>query len=236
MKNIKLILFLNFFVILISCNKITKPIGEEPLDLYNFNFNTKITELYPNKNRSKEFEGYYNIKTKYDSHIVQKDTTFLDKYSDQKKAVGMEYRQQSSSNIDTLAIFKTQTFNKINIATTLNNEIIVVSAVSDEMSNSKTQNFINLLTGKYGKYKKTQNEFTDNKFFTYEWETNKEIIKYSSVFNDESNTIKIVVDKTENKISQGDKEPHFEGYFYIINKQYQSHIKNFKTGDFVFIN
>jgi hypothetical protein len=235
MKSIKLISFLTLLLLFISCGGQTKPIGEQPLDLSHFNFDTKITVFYPNKNKSKDYKGYYAITTKYNSQLVEKDTTFIDEYSDHKKAMGIEYRQQSSSNIDTLAVFEKQIFNKINVATTLDNKVKVICAVADEMSITESQSFIKTLSDKYGKCKKSESEFF-GKYFIYEWQTNNAIIKYSSVFNNESTTLKIIVDKTKNTIKQGNNEPHFEGYFYLIKKEYIGGIENLKTGDFVFIN
>ena len=85
MKTIKPISFLNLLLLFSSCNSQTKPIGEATLDLSNFDFNVKITTLYPDKNKSKEYTNYYNISTKYNKILVEKDTTFLENYSEQKK-------------------------------------------------------------------------------------------------------------------------------------------------------
>ena len=235
MKTIKPVSFLNLLLLFSSCNSQTKPIGEATLDLSNFDFNVKITTLYPDKNKSKEYTNYYNISTKYNTILVEKDTTFLENYSEQKKASGFTYLQKNSSNVDTLAVFEKQVFNKINIATTLKNEIMVISAVADEMSENDNETFIKLLTDKYGKCLKTEGEFI-GKFFIYEWQTNKNFIRFSTIRNNESNTLKIVIDKEKQTLNTGIKEPHYEGYFYIIKKEYLKNIKTLKTGDFVYVN
>ncbi len=41
----------------LSCHNQVKPIGEAIVDLENFNFNTKISELYPDKYKSKEYKS-----------------------------------------------------------------------------------------------------------------------------------------------------------------------------------
>ena len=232
MKIITLLTFLNLLLIFVSCNGQAKPIGEEPLDLFDFNFDTKVETLFPDQYKSKNYKDYYTVPTHYHSISFEKDSTFIDKFGEHKKAVGIEYRQQSSSNMDTLAIFKNQAFNRINFATNLKNEITVVCAVADEMTAIQSQNFLKMLTEKYGKYKKTEGEF-GRKFFMYEWQTKRAVIRYSSVFNDERNTVKIAV--TENSMTPADKDPHFEGYFYTIRKDAVENIKNLNTGDFVFI-
>ena len=112
---------------------------------------------------------------------------------------------------------------------------MVVSAVADEMSENDNETFIKLLTYKYGKCLKTEGEFI-GKFFIYEWQTNKNFIRFSTIHNNESNTLKIVIDKEKQTLNTGIKEPHYEGYFYIIRKEYQKNIKTLKTGDFVYVN
>lgn len=133
--------------------------------------------------------------------------------------------------MDTLAIFKNQTFNRINFATNFKNEITVVCAVADEMTKIESQNFLNILIGKY---KKTEGEF-GGKFFIYEWESKNKIIKYSSVFNDENSSIKIAM-SNDSSIVPVDKEPHFEGYLYLLRKDYIDEAKKLNSGDFVFMN
>ena len=230
-KIIKLLPILSIFLFT-TFNGQTGAIGEAPLDLENFDFQTKIETLFPPKNESKLYKNYYMISGNFISISFEKDSTFVNRFSENQKATGFQYLQKSSSNADTLAIFKNQIFNRMNLATNLKNEIIVVSTVADEMTEEQNKNFIKILTSKYGKYKKAEREF-DGKFFIYEWQNKDQIIKYSTVFNDENNTLKIEV--SENKITSADNEPHFEGYLYLIKKEYLSEIKNLNSGDFVFI-
>lgn len=233
MKITKLIIFLNLLLLFISCNGQTKPIEEEALDLLNFNFDTRIETLISEKYKSKIYKDYYNIPRKYFPISFKKDTIFVDRFAKYPIAVGIEYSQKASSNMDTLAVFKNQTFNRINFATNFKNEITVVCAVADEMTKIESQNFLNILKEKYGKYKKTEGEF-GGKFFIYEWEINNKIIKYSSIFNDENSTIKIAM-SNDSSIVPVDKEPHFEGYLYLLRKDYIDEAKNLNSGDFVFI-
>lgn len=232
MRIIKLLTFLNFILLFTSCNKQVKSIDEEPLDLLNFNFNTKIESIIPKKYESKYYKDYYTIPRKYFQISFQKESTFIDEFGADPIELGTKYLQKASSNMDTLAVFKNQTFNRVNFATNLNNEIFVVSAVADETSETQSKDFLKTLTEKYGKYKKTEGDF-GGKFFIYEWENNNQIIKYSTVFNDEINTLKIAA--SDNQITSINKEPHMEGYFYIIKKENIENIKNLNTGDFVFI-
>lgn len=77
----KLIQF-SLAILLFSCHsqKLTKPIGESPLILDDFDFDTRITTLYPDKYKSKDFSYVYEIPSTYHSNLVEKDTTFQNDY------------------------------------------------------------------------------------------------------------------------------------------------------------
>lgn len=213
----------------------TKPIGEEPLNLENFNFDTKILDLYPEKNKSKEYNGFYEIKGTIHSQLVAKDTTFINEYSDNKKAIGIEYRQQSSTSIDTMAIFENQQFQKVNVATTISGTIKVISSVADEITPQQCNGLIKKLVKKYGKPKKLKNSWNET-FTIYEWTTKNKIIRFVSAFDDESTTMKLIINKENQTIASGEKEPHYVGYLFIINPLLKTEVfGKMKTGDFVYL-
>lgn len=213
----------------------TRPIGEEPLNLENFNFDTKILDLYPEKNKSKEYNGFYEIKGTIHSQLVAKDTTFINEYSDNKKAIGIEYRQQSSTSIDTMAIFENQQFQKVNVATTISGTIKVISTVADEITPQQCNGLIKKLVKKYGKPKKLKNSWNET-FTIYEWTTKNKIIRFVSAFDDESTTMKLIINKENQTIASGEKEPHYVGYLFIINPLLKTEVfGKMKTGDFVYL-
>ncbi|WP_163411495.1 hypothetical protein [Flavobacterium ajazii] len=76
-----------------------------------------------------------------------------------------------------------------------------------------------------------------NESFTiYEWIAKNRIIRYVSAFNDESTTMKIVIDKESQTIASGEKETHYVGYLFIINPLLKSEVfGKMKTGDFVYL-
>ncbi|RZL52951.1 MAG: hypothetical protein EOO93_21675, partial [Pedobacter sp.] len=94
-----------------------KPIGQAPLNLLKFDFDTKIKDLYPDKYKSEKWDDYYDLPVGEDTRVVQRDTTFINEFSQDQKAVGVEYRQMSSSSKDELALADKQAFNSISIAT-----------------------------------------------------------------------------------------------------------------------
>ena len=233
-KNMTFLLLLTT-IFFSGCNGQTKPIGEEPLDLESFNFETKISDLYPEKNKSKEYKGCYEIKGALHTQIVVTDTTFVDKHSANKKAIGLEYHQQSSTSIDKMAVFENQMFQKINIATTIEGKIKVINAVADELTEQQSEVLFKKIVGKYGKPKKLKNNWND-KLTIYEWTVKDRIIRFVSSYNDESTTMKLVIDEEKQTIASGEKKPHYIGYLFIINPALKDEVfGKIKTGDFVFL-
>jgi hypothetical protein len=234
MKNNLLILFASTLMFTI-CNGQTKAIGDGPLNLETFNFDTKISDLYPERNKSKDYKGVYEIKGALHSQMVEKDTTYINEYSANKKAVGIQYLQKSSTSIDEMAFFENQKFQKINVATTLNGKIKAINAVADELTEQKSAELLKKLANKYGKPKKLKNSW-DEKFTIYEWTAKNRIIRYVSAYDDESTTMKIVINEEKQTISSGNKEPHYVGYLFIINPALKSEVfGKIKTGDFVYL-
>lgn len=234
MKHNITLLFLLSTIIFTNCNAQTKPIGEEPLNLETFHFDTKILDLYPEKNKAKEYKGFYEIQGAVHSQLVAKDTTYTNEYSENKKAIGIEYLQKSSTSIDTMALFENQQFQKVNVATTIDGKIKAVNAVADELTLQQCDGLIKKLANKYGKPKKMKNSWNET-FTIYEWTAKNRIIRYVSAFNDESATMKIVINKESQTIASGEKEPHYVGYLFIINPLLKDEVfGKMKTGDFVF--
>lgn len=218
-----------------NCNAQTKPIGEEPLNLENFNFDTKLLDLYPEKNKNKQFKNFYDIKGTVHSQLVEKDTTYINNYSENKKAIGIEYLQKTSTSIDTMAVFESQQFQKINVGTTIDGKIKVINTVADELSQQECDKLIKKLTSKYGNPKKLKNSWNET-FTIYEWTTTNRIIRFVSAFNDESTTMKIVINKENQTLSLGEKETYYVGYLFIINPLLKAEVLGkMKTGDFVFL-
>jgi hypothetical protein len=229
------LLFLLSTIICTSCYGQTKPIGEEPLNLESFSFDTKISDLYPEKNKRKDYKGCYVIKGALRSQLVVTDTTFANQDVKNKKAIGIEYRQQSSTSIDTMAVFENQKFQKINVATTIEGKIKIINAVADELTEQESQELIKKLVKKYGNLKKLKNNWNE-KFTMYEWVKNNRIIRLVSAYNDESTTMKLVIDNDKKTITSTEKETYYVGYLFIINQALKDEVfGKMKTGDFVYL-
>jgi hypothetical protein len=217
-----------------SCKGKVKPIGQAPLDLLDIDFGTKMSTLYPDKYKSKNWDNYYDIPVGEDTRMIERDTTFINEFSEDQKAVGIEYRQRSSSTGDTLAIAGDQTFSSLSIAFSIDDKIKAIGAETSEISNQQTKKFIQTLSKKYGEAKKLEGEFM-SKFTIYEWETKDRIFRYATIFNNEKNTLKLEVDKNQGSIKPMEKTPHHDGYFFVINKAYLKDIETLHTGTFVYI-
>lgn len=239
MKNNILLLFSVSTLMFTSCEGQVKPIGEGTLDLEKFSFNTNFKDLIPEKYKSKNYKDVYEIEIKGDrdnSIMFQKDSTFTDQFSPDKKAIGFEYRQGNWGMDDKLAVFKDQYFQKINLATTFDGKIKAIGCVADELTKSEAENLLKTLTAKFGT-SKTMKSSWNEKLTIHEWTKKDRIIRYVTSFTNENNTMKIVVDKTKGTIEEGKKEPHYLGYLFIINPALKDEVfGKMNTGDFVYIN
>jgi len=211
-----------------------KPIGQAPLNLIDISFDTKVQSLYPEKYKSAKWDDYYDIPVGDETRAVQRDTTYIDEFSANQKAVGLEYRQISSSSRDTLAIAGDQTFSSLSVAASLDGKIKVIGAEISEITDKETRDLITALNKKYGNFKKMEGEFM-SKFTIYEWEAKDRFFRYATIFNDEKNTIKLEVDKEQGSIKNVDRTPHHDGYFFVINKAYLDDLKTLGTGTFVYL-
>jgi len=237
--NKTIITFMTVSISLFSLfNAQTKAIGDTPLDLEAFNFNTGIAVLFPEKNKSKSYNNAYEINLNGNperSIMVEKEATFNDKYGKDRKENGYEYHQKNWSNIDEVASFQTQFFQKINVATTLDGKIKVISGLADELTKTDSEKLLKLLTNKYVAYRKLKSSWNE-KVVIYEWTKKDRIVRFATSYNDESNTMKIVVDQSKKTVTEGEKQPHFVGYLFIINPSLKSEIfGKMNSGDFVYL-
>ena len=216
-----------------------KAIGEAPLDIENFSFKTDISSLLPEKYKSKDYANTYEINIEGDrerSVMLTKKETFLNNYSPEKKKIGFEYSQVNWSNIDKMAVFKNTYFQKISIATTNDGKIKAIAVVADELTKSDSQNILKLLTAKFGTSQKKKSSW-NQKLTIYEWAKPDRIIRFVTAYNDESTTLKIVVDKDKNTIENGAKEPHFVSYLFLIDPASKAEVfGKLNSGDFVYLN
>lgn len=232
----KLLLLPTILTFMISCNgqenkKVTS-IAEEPLQLENFDFNTKLSTLLPEKTKSKDYKGYYELK----SEMLKVDTISEGEFIDSEKPVRIEYHQLSFSYQDILAKFGNEEFNAVNFATTIDGKIMLVNALIGKTDLKQTKAFIEKLDKKYGKSTKTKGEFSDKKYDIFTWQLKDRIMRYTTVLDNEENVLKIEIDEENKKIRNGDKNPHYKGYIFIIKKEYKDQIfGKVSSGDFVFL-
>ncbi|WP_293743317.1 hypothetical protein [uncultured Pedobacter sp.] len=222
------------FIAIIGCMGQVKPVGQAPLDLIDINFDIKVTSLYPEKYKSEKLENYFDIPVGEKTIIVLRDTTFINEFYQEQKAVGVEYSQMSSSSDDTLAIACKQAFSSLSVAASPDGKIKAIGAKVSDMTDKEAKDFIAELTNRHGKPKKLEGDFM-SKFTIYEWDAQDRIFRYSTIFNDEKNTVKLKVDKKEVTIKSMDRTPHHNGYFFVINKAFVNDLKTLNNGVFVYV-
>lgn len=229
-------LILSLFLLLTCCKAQVKPISEGALQLKSLDFGTNIKELYPDKYKSKNFDDYYEFPSSVSTVMFKKETVYDEQYGEVKKPMWIEYREQGSSSGDTFAAFDKFPFNTVNVVTTLNGELMVVNGVINEVSKNDSQNFIKSLDGLYGKHTMKKDTSGRNVFDNYTWKLDDRTIKYCIVYDDESNTLKIEVDKENKTIKNVAKEPHYQGLIFILNKEYeQAVVGHMTTGDLTYL-
>lgn len=158
----KLLLPLVLMFSSVVCNAQIKALGDAPLILEKFSFATPITVLYPAKNMSREYTDYYEIRSEgslLGANYAAREMIYENEFDPQlKKPVAIEYRQQSSSSGNRLAVFGKQFFNRINIVTTPAGRIKLIGVAVD-ISQTESEDFIKYLTANYGRPKKLKGEF-----------------------------------------------------------------------------
>lgn len=232
----KRILLLSVFILIISCKgqKQGQPIGEGSLNLENFDFNTGISTLFPEKNKTKTYDNAFEIKVNdSETFMFQKDTTFV--FSDSRKPIGFEYRQLNWSSRYSLADFQEYSFQKVNIATTMDGKIKIIGAVADGISSTDNNKLLKLLNAKYGAPKKLNGSWKDG-LIIFEWTKKDRIIRFITVHDNENSTLKIEIDPAKAKITEGKKNPHLTSYLFIINPAFKNEVfGKLNTGDFVYL-
>lgn len=198
--------------------------------MQDFDFNNKTSTYISDKDKYKTYDNYYQIK----SEVIGVDTIFDGKFIGSEKPIRIEYRQEIFSNKDVLVRFDDFDFNAINFATTVDGKMMVFNAVTGNISLKETKKFVELLDEKYGKSKKTKQNFI-KPYDIYTWLLKDRMIKYCVVADDESNTMKIEVDEQNNNIKNGVKESHFKSYIYIIKNEYANQIVGqMSSGDLLY--
>ncbi|TDO24290.1 hypothetical protein [Pedobacter duraquae] len=211
-------------ILLASCQGEPKIIGDSPLKLDNIDFNFNVVKFYDD---SALFNGKKDI-------IIRKEVEEDGDWG-AEKPVNIQYHQVSYSSDHILAKFEGLSCYGLNMVTTMDNKLMVISAVVSEMSKDESDDFIAAMTKKYGKSQKRENTFIELKYPIYRWELKDRVLQYSPVFNDESNTIKLEADGNDGKLKAGKPNPHYKGYIYITKKQYEKQVfGTLHSGDFVF--
>lgn len=141
MKIIKHLLFINFTLLFMSCEK------EKAIELENFNFDTKISTFISDKNKYENYENYYKIK----NLVIGADTIVDGEFIGSEEPIRIDYKRDIISYNDIIARFDEYDFNAINFATTLNGKIMIFNGVDNKITIKETQKFVELLNNKYVK-------------------------------------------------------------------------------------
>jgi len=180
----KSVIILSIYIIasITSCSQSKQPkiIGENPLELKNFDFNLNIENFIPKKYY---YNGIFEFPFENDfdrTFHISRDTVYLhhDYKENPQNASRIEYRTLGGNIGNGLAKFGEYPFNYIDFAISLDNKIMAIKAytIYDDKKSKKEEidNFIERLTKKYGSY-----SFKDDNFGTeYSWDLDNLLIQY----------------------------------------------------------
>lgn len=229
-KRRNLLPLLALLTIISACSGQTKPLPKEVLKLDKFDFDTKVTTLLPENTKDETYPDVFNVK----NMSLQKFTVYDDEFSEDRKPIWIEYRQFHYRSTDELASFGKLICNSLNIATTLNGEIMLMNGLAGEVEEQESEQFIQTLNKLYGQAVKTEGEFMEP-FDVYTWTLDDRLIKYVPLFDDEKSTMNIIIDKENKTLEGGERRPHYKGLIYIIDAQYSKElIGKFHTGDLLY--
>ncbi len=214
----------------LSCTGQVKSLDRSALDLEHFPFTTKVTGLLPEHTRDEHYAGWYKVK----GTSIEVDTVYDDEFSENRKAQWIEYRSRGYSSRDVLAKFDDLGFNTVNLVATLEGEVVLINGLADRVKAEDREALFALLDKQYGEAVKTQGEFM-KPFDIYTWYTADRVVKYVPLFDDETNTLALTVDKNKGTINPAAKESHYRGLIYIIKKEYAGKlVGNMHTGDLLY--
>jgi len=207
------LVFLNLITILfIGCKSHEKAIGEAPIILDNFNFETNIKDIYPDRYKV-DGDSVYAFPSSYVKESTTAiDTLYEEYWSSDKTPKGLNYKQLIYTKEDTIAIFENFPFANLNIVTTLDHKkIMMISSFLEEISKTKTDDFVSKLNQKYGKAERVSQNY--NEYEVYTWNLKDRTIKYSVLLNERKDPRHF--DKTTGV-------EILNAYFFIIKKEYEN--------------
>lgn len=217
--------------LLSNCNAQTKSLSTTVLQLEDLDFSTPVSALLPADSKDTTYDAMYTVK----NTSLQKFTIKANEYEEDAPPTWIEYRQFQSRSSDELAKFADFTFNTFNVVVSLEeDDMMLFNAIASDLSKKESDDFIHLLDKKYGTAVKTEGDFMEP-FAVYTWTLKDRILKYVPLYDDEHNTLKIVIDKENNTLEEAEKTPHYQGLFYVIQAKYSEQlIGRFHTGELLY--
>lgn len=151
----------------------------------------------------------------------------------------IEYKQASETSLDKYLCFEGQILNTAYFMTDPEEKIMIAGGGAKKISKADSRALIERITKKYGKPEHKRASFS-GEYDLYTWTLQDRTIQYAVVFTDESNVLKIEIERNEKgelmNLSERKRESYFNGYIFIINAPWvkKIHSAGEATGDFVY--
>lgn len=218
------------------------PLGEKTLELETFRFDTKITDLYPEKNLNTFYvngdvynfpgteEAFFERKREINGYKITED--------DIEEEV-VVYHQITYPYELVIARFGEMPFNDVSVMTTADDRIAAISATAHAVEKDRSDELVAYLTERYGTPTRMESSWDRRDGAPlYEWITETRIIRY--VYAVDHQTI-LHVDPERMQISQEESGKTCDAHIFIINPELREVVfpgdKNCTvSGNFVHIN
>lgn len=224
---------------LIGCSSAPGPLGEQTIDISNFDFATPITTIFPDSCKSEQWgDRWYEIPQTafYDTNLFVRDSV---RSWDTDEILHVEYRQQGMTSADEYLCFEGQLFNSADFMTSPEGRIMLVCGYAQKIPEKDSRALIERITKKYGDPGYERASFC-GEYDLYTWTLEDRTVKYAVVSTDESNVLKIEVEHNEQgeltDLREGERETYINGYIYVIDAPWVEKVltEGQRSGDFVY--
>lgn len=217
------------------------PLGEKTLELESFRFDTKITDLYPEKNLNTFYVNgdVYNFPGTEEAFFGRKreENGYKITENDIEEEV-VVYRQITYPYELAIARFGEMPFNDVSVMTTADDRIAALAATAHAIGKDRSDELVAYLTEKYGPPTRMECSWDRTGAPLYEWITETRIIRY--VYAVDRSAI-LRVDPERMQISQEESGKTFDAHIFIINPELREVVfpggkSCTVSGNFVYIN
>lgn len=227
------------FTTLLGCSSAPGPLGEQTLDISDFDFSTPLATLLPERYIDAEYGAdWYNIPSADgDTNFMRRDTVIG---WHTNEPLWVEYLQMGTCSVDAHICFEGHIFNATNLITGLDGRIGVIAGQAAWDTKEACETLIERTTKRHGTPKHTTEQFCNKPYDLFTWTLDDRTIKYAVVGTDESNILKLEIDRDADghliDLREGERKQRSQSYIYVFDKGWAEKLSEAgqASGDFVY--